>query len=101
MAFYNIGNHYEGMGGRDKVNIALVILGPVMKAVVADKAEPDVLARLAKLSSGGLELWACGNTMQAMKLQLSDLAPGFKVADKGGVVKVAELPSQGYCYLRP
>ena len=29
------------------------------------------------------------------------LLPGFIVADKGGVVRLAELQSQGYVYLRP
>jgi hypothetical protein len=27
--------------------------------------------------------------------------PGFIVAEKGGVVRLAELQSQGYAYLRP
>ena len=27
--------------------------------------------------------------------------PGFVSADKGGVVRIAELQSQGYLYLRP
>jgi uncharacterized protein len=29
------------------------------------------------------------------------LLPGFVVADKGGVVRIAELQSQGFIYLRP
>jgi uncharacterized protein len=39
--------------------------------------------------------------MDAMKLTLADLLPGFGLADKGGVVKLAELQGQGYAYLRP
>jgi intracellular sulfur oxidation DsrE/DsrF family protein len=31
----------------------------------------------------------------------SGFAPGFISADKGGVVRIAELQSQGYLYLRP
>ena len=30
-----------------------------------------------------------------------DLLPGFVAADKGGVVRIAELQSRGYLYLRP
>jgi len=39
--------------------------------------------------------------MDAQKLTLGDLMPGFAVAEKGGVVKLAELQAQGFAYLRP
>ena len=32
---------------------------------------------------------------------VNELLPGIVVADKGGVVRIAELQSQGYLYLRP
>jgi intracellular sulfur oxidation DsrE/DsrF family protein len=46
-------------------------------------------------------LAACANTMIAQNVTLKDLLPGFISADKGGVVRLAELQSQGYLYLRP
>jgi uncharacterized protein len=49
----------------------------------------------------GLQLHACLNTMRAQEVTLKDLLPGFVVADKGGVVRIAELQAQGYLYLRP
>jgi uncharacterized protein len=55
----------------------------------------------ASLQKRGLAAHACGNTMRGMDLSLADLLPGFVVADKGGVVKLAELQRQGYAYLRP
>ncbi len=48
-----------------------------------------------------IELAACGNTMKAQNITLKDLLPGFVSAEKGGVVRLAELQSQGYLYLRP
>jgi intracellular sulfur oxidation DsrE/DsrF family protein len=39
--------------------------------------------------------------MKAQKITLNDLLPGFVSADRGGVVRIAELQSQGYLYLRP
>jgi intracellular sulfur oxidation DsrE/DsrF family protein len=39
--------------------------------------------------------------MKAQSLTLKDLLPGFTVAERGGVVRIAELQSQGYAYLRP
>jgi hypothetical protein len=44
---------------------------------------------------------ACSNTMRSQKIALADLLPGFVTAEKGGVVRIAELQSQGYLYLRP
>ena len=97
----NIRNHYNGMGGPDKVTIALVIHGPALKAFHAATVTPDVTQRAGDLQKFGLSLHACINTMRAQEVTLKDLLPGFVIADKGGVVRLAELQSQGYAYLRP
>jgi hypothetical protein len=97
----NIRNHYAGMGGPDKVTIALVVHGPALKAFHTADAAPDMSKRTDELSKTGLQLNACINTMRAQNVTLKDLLPGFIVADKGGVVRLAELQGQGYAYLRP
>jgi intracellular sulfur oxidation DsrE/DsrF family protein len=97
----NINNHYKGMGGPDKVTIALVVHGPALKAFHTADASPDMSKRTDDLSKTGLKLNACINTMRAQNVTLKDLLPGFIVADKGGVVRLAELQAQGYVYLRP
>ena len=97
----NIRNHYNGMGGPDKVTIVLVVHGPALKAFHTATATPDVTQRAAEMQKSGLALHACINTMWAQEVTLKDLLPGFIIADKGGVVRLAELQSQGYVYLRP
>jgi intracellular sulfur oxidation DsrE/DsrF family protein len=97
----NIRNHYNGMGGPDKVTIALVVHGPALKAFHAAGATPDMTKRTDEMKQSGLQLNACINTMRAQEVTLKDLLPGFIIADKGGVVRLAELQSQGYVYLRP
>jgi len=97
----NIANHYKGMGGPDKVTIALVIHGPALKAFHTANATPEMTKRADEMTKSGLQLNACINTMHAQDVTLKDLLPGFIVADKGGVVRLAELQSQGYAYLRP
>jgi uncharacterized protein len=97
----NIRNHYNGMGGPDKVTIALVIHGPALKAFHTASATPDLKQRVGDEQKSGLTLHACINTMRAQEVTLNDLLPGFVIADKGGVVRLAELQSQGYVYLRP
>jgi intracellular sulfur oxidation DsrE/DsrF family protein len=97
----NIQNHIDGVGGPDYVTIALVIHGPALKAFHAAQANPDVSKRVGDFSRDGVELAACGNTMKAQNVALTDLLPGFVSAEKGGVVRLAELQAQGYLYLRP
>lgn len=97
----NIKNHYEGVGGPEKVTIALVVHGPALKAFHAASATIDAARRVAEFSKAGLQLSACGNTMKTQGIALKDLLPGFAVAEAGGVVRLAELQSQGYVYLRP
>jgi intracellular sulfur oxidation DsrE/DsrF family protein len=97
----NIQNHIDGVGGPDHVTIALVIHGPALKAFQSAQANPDITRRVGDFSKDGVELAACGNTMKAQNITLKDLLPGFVSAEKGGVVRIAELQSQGYLYLRP
>src|SRR3954467_1478271 len=97
----NIQNHIEGVGGPEHVTIALVIHGPALKAFHSAQANPDISKRVGDFSKDGVELAACGNTMKAQNVTLTDLLPGFVSAEKGGGVRLAELQSQGYLYLRP
>jgi intracellular sulfur oxidation DsrE/DsrF family protein len=100
-ALGNITNHFEGMGGGGNVRIAIVALGPGVRPFVRASADEALKKRLTPLVKEGLEMWACANTLQGMKLTVDDLLPGFRSADKGGVVKLAEMQSQGWAYLRP
>ncbi|MBR0855269.1 DsrE family protein [Bradyrhizobium liaoningense] len=97
----NIQNHIDGVGGADHVTIALVVHGPALKAFHLAHANPDISKRVGNFSRDGVELAACGNTMKAQNVTLADLLPGFVNAEKGGVVRLALLQSQGYLYLRP
>ncbi|WP_192254760.1 DsrE family protein [Mesorhizobium silamurunense] len=95
----NIKNHYEGTGGN--VEIVLVVHGPALAAFKAKSASGATSSRFAGLVEQGLVPQACANTLRGMDIALVDLLEGFQVADKGGVVKLAELQRQGYVYLRP
>jgi intracellular sulfur oxidation DsrE/DsrF family protein len=97
----NIQNHLDGVGGPDHVIIALVVHGSALRAFHTAQANPDLKGHVGRLSRAGVGFQACGNTMKSQKVTLGDLLPGFVSADKGGVVRIAELQSQGYLYLRP
>jgi intracellular sulfur oxidation DsrE/DsrF family protein len=89
------------LGGPANVTIALVVHGPALKGFHLASVSPESIKRLADFSRAGLQLNACGNTMKAQEVTLKDLVPGFVLAEAGGVVRIAELQSQGYVYLRP
>jgi intracellular sulfur oxidation DsrE/DsrF family protein len=97
----NIRNHFDGMGGPEDVTIALVVHGPALKAFHSEDATPATAQDVEALRQSGLGLNACIHTMEGQHVTLKDLLPGFAVAEKGGVVKLAELQAQGYAYLRP
>jgi len=97
----NIRNHFDGTGGPNKVTIALVVHGPALKAFRSTDAAGDVSKRDRRTVEIGSADACLRNTMRALNLTPKDLLPGFVVADKGGVVRIAELQSQGFIYLRP
>lgn len=97
----NIQNHLDGVGGAEHVTIALVVHGQALRAFHSASANPDLSKRVGQFSKAGLELAVCGNTMKSQNVTLKDLLPGFVAAERGGVVRIAELQSQGYLYLRP
>lgn len=97
----NIDNHIEGMGGPDKVTLALVVHGPALRAFHAANPDREVARRVTAFTAVGVGLHACGNTMRAQKIGLADLMPGFVVAEEGGVVRIAKLQADGWLYLRP
>jgi intracellular sulfur oxidation DsrE/DsrF family protein len=97
----NIKNHIAGKGGPDKVRIVLVIHGPALESFVSSKASPDMKQQIEGRAHDGVSFVACGNTMSAQKLKLSDMPDGFEIADEGGVVRIADLQAEGYLYIRP
>jgi uncharacterized protein len=103
-AVYHLGNidhHLEGAGGPEKVTIALVVHGAALRAFHAASASPETARKLAALVKADVRLNACIHSMRGQNVTLKDLLPGFAVAEKGGVVLIAELQQQGYAYLRP
>lgn len=97
----NIQNHINGVGGPDNVEIVLVVHGAALKAFEDISALPPLKTAHEKLKASKVSFAACGNTMNALKLDVADLMPGFVRVDQGGVVRLAELQAQGYVYLRP
>jgi intracellular sulfur oxidation DsrE/DsrF family protein len=101
MALGNIQNHFSAFGDGGQVVIALVVIGEPLGDFRLGADAERTTAKLRGLVDKGLTPYACSNTMAWLKLTLADLASGFQVADKGGVVKLADLQRRGYAYIRP
>jgi intracellular sulfur oxidation DsrE/DsrF family protein len=97
----NLANHLEGAGGPDKISLALVVHGPALASFRAAGTNRALLQDARERIEAGVKFHACAHTMAGMKLTLDDLLPGFAVAEKGGVVLLADLQAQGWVYLRP
>jgi intracellular sulfur oxidation DsrE/DsrF family protein len=97
----NIRNHIAGMGGAENVRVALVVHGPALNAFRANTPNQAVKSDVSSARAQGVEFHACRHTMEAQKLALADLLPGFAVAERGAVVMLAELQAEGWAYLRP
>ena len=87
----NLRNHFAGMGGPHKVRLALVVHGPPLMSLRRASNNEALEEAVATLKSDGLELYACSHTMRSLEVSLDQLLPGFVAAEKGGVVKPAEL----------
>jgi intracellular sulfur oxidation DsrE/DsrF family protein len=96
----NIKNHIKGVGGAENVEIILVAHGPGLKPF-HNSDKMNVSSLVGELQLEGVEFDACGNTMNALDFQVADLLPDFVRREEGGVVRIAQLQSEGYMYLRP
>ena len=96
----NIRNHINGVEDAEKLDIVLVVHGPAGKAFHKTKAKAKVKQRIEMLRLDNVRFNMCGNTMKAQKVELKDILDGFSRRDEGGVVRIAELQSKGYIYIR-
>ena len=97
----NMLNHIKGVGGPDKISLALVVHGPALGAFKRADENIAVSDPMAALLKSGVGFHACGNTLKGMKLTVADLLDGFAEVPEGGVVRLAALQAEGWIYLRP
>jgi uncharacterized protein len=97
----NMRNHIDGVGGPQNVKLVLVMHGQVVKAFSDIDAVDKVRNSVKALQADGVEVDVCANSLKVNKLAMSDMLPGLVEASAGGVVRIAELQSQGYVYIRP
>jgi intracellular sulfur oxidation DsrE/DsrF family protein len=98
-ALVNMRNHHAG--GPEGLALSAVVHGPALGLFRADSDNEALKQQLASALKAGDVFYACANTLAAHGWKLADLLPGFALAEKGGVVELADLQAQGWIYLRP
>ncbi len=72
---------------------------PFAEDAALKKRRTDLMARLQSLQTQGVTLELCNITREAARLDESKLIEGVELVPSG-VVRIAELQSQGYAYLK-
>lgn len=95
----NVQKHYQDMG--DTVKVEIVAYGPGLQMYTMNSPVKDRIDALSLDES--YTFAACGNTLAKMEKKAGKkvaLLDASKMVDSG-VVRLMELQSQGYAYVRP
>ena len=94
----NIQKHY----GPGEVDVEIVAYGPGLSILTQGKKNKNA-KRVESLAMSDITFSACGNTIKKMtkkKGKTPKLIEGVKVVP-AGVIRIIELQSKGYAYIRP
>lgn len=99
LALNNAQNLLDAFGA-DQVQVVMVAYGPGLKMLFAKSPEAS---RIQSLDKEGVEFDACHNTMEAMARKLGhmpELVPQAVIVP-GGIVRIMQLESHGFDYIKP
>lgn len=83
--------------GKDNSEIEIVAIGPGLNML---KSESKVTDRIAMALDRGIDVVACGETMQVTKVRKEDLVGGVRVVP-GGLIEIVNRQRSGWSYVRP
>ncbi len=85
----------------DNISIVVVGIGPGIHILGKNPERPvsnEIKQRVSSLSQYGVEFYACGNTMKALRWEEKNLLPFVSVVEVGASA-LMELQEQGYSYI--
>ena len=85
----------------DNIKIAVVAFGPGIHTLLKVPQRPvsqTVREKIASLADYGVDLYACGNTLNSLKLTERDVVSAARVVEVGAS-RLMELQKQGYAYI--
>jgi intracellular sulfur oxidation DsrE/DsrF family protein len=97
-----INKHIEAEGGRDKIDLKVVVHGPALKLFDKKDADPVLVAKLKMIIDKGVQPEMCQVSMKVFDKPLASLLDGFIPTEHPVAVKrIADLQEQGYIYIKP
>jgi hypothetical protein len=97
-----INKHIEAEGGRDKIDVKVVVHGPALKLFDKKDADPVLVAKLKMIIDKGVQPEMCQVSMKVFDKPLASLLDGFIPTEHPVAVKrIADLQEQGYIYIKP
>jgi len=90
-------NMRENAGGKDKIDIQIVTLGPGILMVVNDSSFAD---RASKVAKNGIQVSACAYTLSARRISPDKLASGITTVPFGAL-EIIDKQKDGWAYFKP
>jgi intracellular sulfur oxidation DsrE/DsrF family protein len=97
LALNNAANVQEASGGADKVDVEIVVYGPGIGML---KSGSPTAKRVSSATKNNVQIVACENTMEKMKLTKADMNPDIAYVP-GGVIELMKRQKEGWAYVRP
>ena len=97
-----INKHIEAEGGPDKMDVVLVVHVPALKLFEKETVDPGLRDKLKVIIDKGAQAEMCQVSMKLFGTPLEKLVAGFKpTAHPVAVKRIADLPKEGYLYIKP
>lgn len=96
LALNNAKNVQDASGGADKVDVEIVVYGPGIGML---KSDSTAASRVNTAVKTGVQIVACENTMEAMKLTRADMNASIGYVP-GGVIEIMKRQKEGWAYVR-
>ena len=90
-------NMLENGGGKDKIDVQIVTLGPGILMVVNDSS---VAGRVSAVAKNGIQVRACAFTLSARRISPDKLAPGITTVPFGAL-EIIDKQKEGWAYIKP
>lgn len=97
-----INKHIEAEGGRDKIDLKVVVHGPALMLFDKIDADPELVKKLKMVIDKGVQPEMCQVSMKLFDKPLATLLDGFiPTVHPVAVKRIADLQEEGYIYIKP
>ncbi len=98
MCWKDVFSHIENLKNTtdETGDIAVVAIGTALLSCLQHTNKKEFRETISNLSKAGVQFYLCINTMHRYGITEDMILPGIKVAEDGGLMRIAKLELQGY-----